>query len=260
MTESENAPPPAESPTAVARNLPELDNSVPQGVRAVLDAVINRSIAGVGPLKGAVEVAEEHRVVTFDAETAIERLVRTHVRLAAASGFLTGLGGVVTLPVAVPAGIGGLYLIGARMTASIAHLRGHDVHSEDVRSAISVCLIGSAAATGAKRAGVEATSRFLTASIRRMPARPLVAINRAVGFRLVTKAGTTGVVNLSRAVPLVGGPISGAVDVAACRAIGRYARKVFGPVTPEPLDTGPIVEAESLVGQRDDEVGGGHPD
>lgn len=161
------------------------------------------------------------------ADEAVDRLVGTHLRLAAASGFVTGLGGVATLAVALPAGVSGLYLIAARMTAGVAHLRGYDVNSEEVRSAVAVCLIGSAGAEAAKQAGAQATRRFLAASLRRMSARPVMAINRAVGFRLVTKAGTTGVINLSKAIPLVGGPVGSAVDRGACRAIARYAKRVF---------------------------------
>lgn len=210
-----------------SRSLPALSDGLPSAVGSALDAIINRAIGGVGPLKGAVEVAEEHRAVTADVDEAINRLVRTHVRLAGASGFVTGLGGISMLPISLPAGVSRLYLVAARMTAGVAHLQGYDVHSEEVRSAMGVCLVGSAGAEAAKHVGVQATRRFLTASLRRMSARPLLAINRLVGFRLVTKAGTTGVVNLGRAIPLVGGPLGSAVDAGACRGIARYARRVF---------------------------------
>ncbi len=47
--------------------------------------------------------------------------------------------------------------------------------------------------------------------------------NKAVGFRLVTKAGTTGLVNLTKAVPVVGGFVGGTFDYVAVCAVGRYA-------------------------------------
>lgn len=84
------------------------------------DQVIKVAIHGAGPLKGAEEVAEEHLAhYPDDREKAIKQLIATHVRLAAASGFVTGLGGVVTLPVTIPAALAGLYLLGARMSAGI---------------------------------------------------------------------------------------------------------------------------------------------
>ena len=58
--------------------------------------VVEFGIRGVGPLSTAVETAEEHLITAGgDREEAIRRLVATHVRLAAVSGFVTGLGGIV---------------------------------------------------------------------------------------------------------------------------------------------------------------------
>jgi hypothetical protein len=91
----------------------------------------------------ALEVPEECLAACRgDVEAAARRLVRVHVRLASTNGAVTGLGGLVALPVAIPVGLAGHYLVGARLAAGIAHLRGYDVHSEDVRTASScACLV-----------------------------------------------------------------------------------------------------------------------
>jgi hypothetical protein len=52
-------------------------------------------------------------------------------------------------------------------------------------------------------------------------------LNKAVGFRLVTKFGEKGVVNLGKAVPLVGGFIGGAVDGIGTNIVGKTVKKVF---------------------------------
>lgn len=180
--------------------------SVPEGmsglVRMAVEASMNRATEGIGPLKGAVAVAEEHRASAANDDEAVARLIRTHVRLAAASGFITGLGGIAALPVTLPAGVSGLYIIAARMVLGIAHLRGHDVQSEEVRSAVVVVLAGSASAEAAKKIGVRTARRLLTSAIRKR------------GWRFV---------------PGLGGPVGGTVDAAACAAIARYADKVFSP-------------------------------
>jgi len=41
--------------------------------------------------------------------------------------------------------------------------------------------------------------------MKQIPRELLYNINRAVGFRLVTKAGTTGIINIVRVVPGIGG-------------------------------------------------------
>jgi hypothetical protein len=81
----------------------------------LIDRVIEFGINGGGPLKGAVPVADEHLLSAGgDREEAVRRLVATHVRLAAVSGFATGIGGIATLPVSVPAATAGLYIIATR--------------------------------------------------------------------------------------------------------------------------------------------------
>lgn len=60
-----------------------------------------------------------------------------------------------------------------------------------------------------------------------MSSATITKINKAVGFRLLTKFGQTGAVNLGKAVPIVGGIIGGTIDSVATRAIGKVAIKTF---------------------------------
>jgi EcsC protein family len=204
--------------------------------------VVEFGIRGAGPLSPAVESAEQHLITAGgDREEAIRRLVATHVRLAAATGFVTGLGGIATLPVSVPAAMAGLYIIATRMTAGIAHLRGYDVETDEVRSAILVALLGSAGAAVLRNTGVEIGQRSTAAALQRLPGRTLAELNRRVGYRLVAKAGEKGVVNLTKLVPLVGGPIGAAVDGVSCKTIAGYAMRTFAPVVPR------IVRAEVVT-------------
>ena len=119
----------------------------------------------------AVESAEEHLITAGgDREEAIRRLVATHVRLAAVSGFVTGLGGIVTLPVTVPAAMAGMYIIATRMCAGIAHLRGYDVETDEVRSGILVALLGSAGTAVLRNTGVQIGQKSTAAALERLPA------------------------------------------------------------------------------------------
>ena len=209
------------------------------------DHVLEVGINGAGPhrkagspaFKGAVEVAEEHlRRAGGDREKAIEKLVATHVRLAATSGFVTGAGGLITLPIAVPAALTGLYVTATRMVAGIAHLRGHDLHSEEVRSAVLVTLLGSSASMAFHRTGIEIGKKSTLAALKKVPGRVLIDINKRVGYRLVTKAGERGVINLTKLVPLVGAPIGATVDGVGCKSISVYALRTFEPLHgPEPV-------------------------
>src|SRR5918998_5873542 len=201
----------------------------PAGLADRLTAqVVELGIRGTGPLSPAVEVAEQHLASAGgDREEAVRRLVATHVRLAAASGFVTGLGGIATLPVTLPAALAGLYVLATRMTAGIAYLRGYDVETDEVRSAVLVALLGSAGASALRDTGVEIGQRSTAVALQRLPEGALTELNRRVGYRLVARAGEKGVVNLAKLVPLVGGPLGAAVDGVSDKTIAGYAMRTF---------------------------------
>ena len=69
-------------------------------------------------------------------------MIENHVRYAGAQGFVTNIGGVVTMAVTIPANVAGLALIQCRMIAGIAHLRGYDLDDPRVRNAILTCMLG----------------------------------------------------------------------------------------------------------------------
>lgn len=229
-------------PNAIARLDAEKPNEMGQ---RLADQVLHVGIDGAGPVKGARAVAEEHLASAGgDREQAIKKIVATHIRLAAVSGFVTGAGGLITLPVALPAALTGLYVTATRMAAAIAYLRGHDLRSEEVRSAILVCLLGSSASTALGKAGVEIGQKSALAALQKVPGRVLIEINKRIGFRLVTKAGEKGVINLTKLVPLVGAPIGATVDGVSCRAIAVYAKSTFDPVGVALTDAVTVLEGE----------------
>ena len=190
------------------------------GKRA-LTQVLNVGVDGAGPFKGAVEVAEESfKAKGGDVEAAVRHVGRVHIRLAATTGGVTGLGGLITLPITVPVGIGGYYLLGARLAGGIAHLRGHDVYSEDVRTAVLLTMLGSAGTEIVKDAGITIGTKGLAAALSKVPGKVFIDINKKVGFRLVSKGGTKGVVNAGKLVPLIGGPIGATVDGLSMKGRG----------------------------------------
>ncbi|MGQ1798871.1 EcsC family protein [Kocuria oceani] len=193
----------------------------------VAETVINVGVDGKGPWKGSVQVAEQHLARHGDVEKAIQRLIATHVRLTSSSGFLSGLGGLITLPATLPADFTALWLSQARLAGAIAHLRGYDIRSEEVRSVVLISLIGSSATEVLAAAGVEIGTKTAVGVIKQVPGRVLIEINKKVGFRLVTKAGSKGIVNLTKLAPVAGGVVGGGVNFASTRAVGTWAKSNF---------------------------------
>lgn len=91
------------------------------------------------------------------------------------------------------------------------------------------CLTGQSINEVAKNAGIKIGLKVGEAQIKRIPGEALKKINQAVGFRLVTKFGSKGVVNLGKMVPLIGGVIGGSFDAVSTRTIAFVAKETFKP-------------------------------
>jgi hypothetical protein len=165
-----------------------------------------------------------------DREIAIRRLVAIHRRWVGSSGFVTGLGGLATLPITIPTDVSVFYILCARMSAAIAILRGYDIESEEVQSAVLISLLGAGAAGTLSGLGVEVGTKTALAGLRKLPGRVLIEINKKVGYRLITKFGTKGSINLVRGIPLVGGGVGAGVNIVAINQIAMYAKTTFVPV------------------------------
>ena len=52
-------------------------------------------------------------------------------------------------------------------------------------------------------------------------------INKKIGFRLVTKFGEKGAVNLGKMVPVLGGIVGATFDASTTYAIGKAAKNIY---------------------------------
>lgn len=191
------------------------------------------AINGIPGIDGLEDLAKSYGTRHRCVDEAIDRLISWQVAKAGAAGFATGVGGALTLPVAIPANLAGVLYIQIRMIGAIAHLRGYDIRSDQVKTLVVACLAGSAALDILKDVGINIGAQLTTQMILRISGQVLKRINQAVGFRLVTKAGSRGAVNLIKGVPLVGGIVGGTFDAAATKVIGQTAKQVFVPVPGE---------------------------
>ncbi|GAB3600302.1 EcsC family protein [Angustibacter peucedani] len=203
----------------------------PKGLAAhatkIVERLLDVGIDGRGPFDSAQTVADSALSGHGDAEQAIDAVVRSHLKLAAAGGFVTGLGGFVTLPVALPANVLEFYAVATRMTAAVACLRGYDLHQQGVRSAVMLTLVGADADDLLKKAGVTSTGRLANLAVQRLPGPALMVLNKGIGFRLVSRVGRSALSRFGKGVPVVGGVVGAGVDVYLLRRIADQARREF---------------------------------
>lgn len=202
----------------------------------LLEWTYERVLDGPPGMQSAVEMAEDYMKKGGSKYEQANSLIRWQNTKAAASGAVTGLGGALTLPIAIPANIASVLYIQLRMVAAIAHIGGHDLRDDRVKTAVYLALVSKTASEVGKTLAIELGKRFAVQAIKKVPGRVLIQINKQVGFRLFTKFGQRGVVNLGKSVPLVGAVIGGSVDLYITNKVGNVARDLFIGQDEEILD------------------------
>lgn len=112
-------------------------------------------------------------------------------------------------------------------------MRGYDVKDDQVRTFVYASLTGKAATDILKQAGVQVGQKLAVNMIKKLPFEVIKKINKAVGFRLMTKFGQKGVINMGKMVPLVGGVIGGTYDATTTKMITSAAKDIFVELTPQ---------------------------
>lgn len=204
-----------------------MENLNEGNVIKVLDWTYNKVLEGIPGTDTVYELAENYLSKSSSADEAIKSLINWQTTKCATSGFVTGLGGIITMPVAIPANITSVIYVQMRMIAAIAHIRGYDLKDDQVQTFVYACLTGQTAAEVIKGAGVKIGMKVGEAHIKRIPGQVLVKINQRVGFRLVTKFGEKGVINIGKMVPVLGGVIGGSFDAVTTKTIATAAKKTF---------------------------------
>jgi EcsC protein family len=208
---------------------PEDHGALGNAAVRMIENLLDAGIDGKGPFDSAQKVADVARAEKADAEQAVDAIVRQHLKLAAAGGFVTGLGGFVTLPVSLPANVLEFYLVATRMVASIASVRGYDIRQPEIRSAVLLALVGADSDDLLKKAGVVATGRLSNLAAQRLPGPALMVVNKAVGFRLLSQVGKKTLARFGKAVPVVGGAVGAGLDAYLLKRIADHTRHEFPP-------------------------------
>lgn len=216
----------------VARHLgPRVPHLAPDLTHSFVREALHRAIHGTGPLPPAAAAAEKQLAEQHgDVGRGVHEVIENHVRYAGAQGLLTGLGGVVTATVTIPANVAGLALIQSRMVAGIAHLHGYDLEDPRVRNGLLATMLGR-----------ELVDEKIEE--RRLPGPPMAIatapvhdpeldrlLSAEVASDLITRVGGKRLaITIARRTPIVGGAFGMGADGFATWRIGRYAAGELRP-------------------------------
>ncbi len=222
--------------TAASLEAPD-EGAVSRLVQVLLDAGID----GLGPLRSAHELAVWARAETTTHDTAVAKVARQTLVRGGIGGFVTGVGGFLTMPIALPANVVEFYIQATRMVGAIADLRGYDVNDPMVRTAILMTLVGSDADDVLAKAGLVGgkQNKMVTLASGQLPPAGLLMLNKAIGFRLMRGVGEKAFSRLGRGIPLAGGFLGGGIDMWMMKRIADHAMGEFPPVALHALPSGP---------------------
>ena len=218
---------------------PVAERLAPQAAAGVLRQILELAIDGYQRFPGAERVAENKLARTGgDPQLAIEAVIDQHIRLAGVQGFATGLGGLITLPVALPANLTGIAIVQARMVAAIAHLRGYDLDDPRVRTAVITCLLGEEGiADRLKKSSLVSSPMAIATAPVFDPELDRQVSGEVVGELIARISGKKMALTVTRRIPLLGGAVAAGVDGWSTYRVGLYAdksliRRIRRPIEP----------------------------
>lgn len=203
----------------------------PQDIASLMEWLMDKAVNGTAPLSSAENLAQEYLIdqTYADDNDRIDALINWETTKNFTAGFITGLGGILTLPVSLPADFVASWLIQARMVAAIARICGFDLKSDRVQTFILACLVGDAVKDVGKAAGLDLSGGLTKSLLKKTTAEVAEELQEKVGAKLVSMTAQKGLASVAKGIPLIGGFVGGAFDAAACRVAGRTAKRLFVP-------------------------------
>ena len=193
----------------------------------VMSKCYQAALDGLPGSKSCEELAQEYMDRYKASTIAAKELIKQQLLKCSASGFITGFGGLLTLPLTVPANVASVLYVQMRMIAALAAIGGYDVHSDEVQTLVYLCLVGSSLTDVVKSTGIKIANKVTTNMLKTLPGAVLTKINQKVGFRLLTKFGTKGAVNLVKVVPVAGALVGAGIDYGSTKLIADKAYNAF---------------------------------
>ncbi|GHU55289.1 hypothetical protein FACS1894132_11190 [Clostridia bacterium] len=199
----------------------------PEQMAEFLDTCYKKVLNGIPSSKSCYELANDYLEKYKDRDVAVKKFISFQIAKCSTSGFVTGLGGIITLPVTLPANIASVLYIQLRMIATIAIIGGYDAKRDEVQTLAYLCLINASIINICKKAGIAVANKTTTALLKKLPSAVLIKINQKVGFRLLTKFGEKGAINLVKLIPVAGGLVSAGFDFAGTKIVAAKSYKTF---------------------------------
>jgi uncharacterized protein (DUF697 family) len=162
--------------------------------------------------KNCFDLAAEYRASGRPAYDCAVNFIEWQTVKAAGTGFALGLPGGLAAFATIPTEMATVTYLQLRAVAVIAILFGWDLKSDRVKTIAMLSLLGASAGEVLQQFGVQVGTKMAAVALSRIPGAVFIEINKAVGFRLITKAGQRGIINMPMAIPILGAFIGASIN------------------------------------------------
>lgn len=195
-----------------------------KGLEAVMDYVISTDYVTIEAYVD--KLREQNKDISCD-KLAEKILHRKSIKNGLV-GAITGVGGLITLPVSIPTDLTLSWRIQASMAFSIAYVYGHTKDTTDLKTDLYIILAGDSAKEVLKRVGIEVSKGITKKAVQKYITKDImIKIWKVVGQKIITKAGEKSLTSFMKMVPLVGAPVGFAFDWIATQTVGRFAMSYY---------------------------------
>ncbi|MBG1258670.1 EcsC family protein [Nostoc commune] len=133
------------------------------------------------------------------------------------NGILSGLIGLAGIPTDIAITL----YSNIRLASALFALYGIDIRSESSRLLVLAAAAGVSVSELANQLGTKAGSQAIQKVLMSIPGKTFAEINKALGIKLISKAGEKTFVNVAKMMPFVGSAVGGTVNGVMMNACGH---------------------------------------
>jgi hypothetical protein len=221
---------------------PELDPHDDRGTLAKLtDKLLKVGLYGYPDImfSGSRELAQDYKQNPLDPEERlsldkIDSMITTETFKSGGVGVLTGILGVIALPIGLPSALMGSWILQTRLSGAIATGAGHNIDDPMTQTKVLLSLISNSTSTLEKIQTQSSADREILSKFNRefgmvrIPLAMVGQVQRMVVAEVAKHATRRGATTVAgRAIPVVGGVVGGVIDASSIQKVGDNAKHIF---------------------------------
>lgn len=113
-----------------------------EDIMEVLDTCYEKCLNGIPKVSKSVEdLANDYLSKHESKEKACKAMINNQIIKCTTSGFITGFGGLITIPITLPANVTSVLYVQMRMIACTAYIGGMELDNDSTQTFVYACLV-----------------------------------------------------------------------------------------------------------------------